>query len=673
MAVLAASASSEELPLRHKQWLEEEVLYIITPLEKDVFLKLKTDRERDLFIGAFWKQRDPTPSMPENGFKTEHYRRIQYANHFFGREAPKPGWRTDRGRIYIILGEPNDIQRFEGETQVYPTEIWFYQNKAELGLPAGFNLVFFRQGGSGEYKLYSPTRDGPQALLTSYMGDPVDYLSAYRTLRELQPELASVSLSLVPGEQSSAFGRPSLASDLLIQQVESTPRRMIKEKYAQKFLDYKDIVEVEYTANYINSDSLVKVTRDPSGLHLVHLAIEPERLSVNQYETKYYTTLKLNANIATLEGKTIFQFERDVAVELDEEKMASASRQPLNLLDVFPLIPGNFRLSVLLKNEVSKEFTSLECTLSIPEAVGLEMTSPLLAHKVISPETNQANIRPFRLGLHQFYCQPNRAFLKSDTLTVACQIHGLSRELLPQAEIRYDFLKNDEMFRSFSRKMSEHKELPDVAEEFPLAEFPAAHYRLRVTLLLDGREVLSESDEFDITHLEVINRPWFHSRIFPPSSDPVYDYLVGTQYFNAGRFEEAIPRLEKAWRSRPDSPDIAQNLAQAYMARGEYQKVEPVLASFASEGKPAKYEIYFLLGRAYQRNREFDKAIGVFGLAISHYGTNMNVLNAVGDCHFQKGDAQAALAVWEKSLAINPDQPQIRKAVEALKGKDEKK
>src|SRR4030042_6856184 len=111
-----AQPEKEKLPARYQQWLDEEVVYIISSLEREVFLKLLTDRERDLFIEAFWKHRDPTLSTPENEFKSEHYRRIQYANHFFGRQGPRPGWKTDRGRIYIILGEPNDIQRFEGKT-----------------------------------------------------------------------------------------------------------------------------------------------------------------------------------------------------------------------------------------------------------------------------------------------------------------------------------------------------------------------------------------------------------------------------------------------------------------------------------------------------------------------------------------------------------------------------
>ena len=288
--LLAAGARDVQKPTlleSFQKWLDEEVVHIITPLERDVFLKLQSDRERGHFIEAFWKHRDPTPNTPENEFKTEHYRRITYANKNFGRSAPLPGWKADRGRMYIILGEPNDIQRFDGKQGIYPCQVWFYQGKTELGLPFGFNLVFFQEGGLGDYRLYSPAKDGPQALMTGYSGDPMDFITAYQALRALEPTLADVSLSLIPGESVSAASRPTLASDMLIQKIENVPRTQVAERYAQKFLEYKDAVEVEYSANYLVSDSLIKIVKDPAGLTFVHYAVEPQRLSVNAHEDKY--------------------------------------------------------------------------------------------------------------------------------------------------------------------------------------------------------------------------------------------------------------------------------------------------------------------------------------------------------------------------------------------------
>ncbi|MEA3420208.1 MAG: GWxTD domain-containing protein [Acidobacteriota bacterium] len=663
-------AKKTDLPERYKIWLEEEVVYITAPVEKEVFLKLKTDRERDLFIEAFWKHRDPTPGTPENEFKKEHYSRIRYVSHFFGRHAPMPGWRTDRGRMYIILGEPNDIQRFEGKTQVYPTEIWFYQGKTNLGLPPGFNIVFFKEGGIGEYKLYSPLQDGPQALMTSHFGDPLDYLRAFEQLREFEPDLAEVSLNLIPGERPLAGGRPSMSSDILIQRIETTPVRQIKEKYAKKFLEYKDSVGVEYSTNYIDSDSLIKIVKDPSGIYFVNYAVEPEILSVNLYENKYYTTLKLNGKVSDMQGKTIHQFEKNISLEFNEEQMKQISHKPFSILDMFPLIPGNFRMSILLKNEISKEFTSVERNILIPsERDALQMTSLFLGYKMKENKTSQSRLRPFQIGRRQIYFQANRVFLREDDLIVAFQIHGLDQALRGRSELRYVIFKDEKDFYTTVKKIDEYSSIPNFVENFSLKEFLPAHYRIRVSLFIDGQEVLSDTEEFDVTHVAFIARPWIYTKFLPGTDDPVYDYLIGIQLFNSGKTTEASVRLEKAYRRKPESIDFALSLARARMALSEFREIESVLLPFLNETQPPKYEAFFIMGRAYQNLGRLSEAIQLFDKAISHYGINTNILNAVGECYFQLKRFEEALAVWEKSLEINPDQPQVKKNVEALKEK----
>ena len=156
---------AQELPLEGKQWLEEEVVYIITPKEKKVFLSLKSNRERDVFKRAFWIQRDPTFGTEKNEFKDEHYRRLTYAQTILGRGSVRPGWQTDRGRFYIILGAPVDIQRYiETSQNLVTCELRQYQGDTSLGLPPFFYIIFYQEPGSGEYKLYSPSFDGPQRL-----------------------------------------------------------------------------------------------------------------------------------------------------------------------------------------------------------------------------------------------------------------------------------------------------------------------------------------------------------------------------------------------------------------------------------------------------------------------------------------------------------------------------
>jgi GWxTD domain-containing protein len=666
---LAESADQKrELSERHEKWLKEEVVYIITALEKEVFHQLETDRERDLFIEAFWKQRDPSPGSPQNEFKEEHYQRINYVNHFFGRTTPKAGWRTDRGEIYIILGPPNDITRYEGKSQVYNTEVWFYQGMSKHGLPAGFNLVFFQQGGSGEYRLYSPLKDGPQALMTTYFGDAVDYLSAYKQLREFEPMLADVSMSLIPGEGSLAMGRPSMSSDVLIQRVFTTPAREIKERYAKKFLEYKDIVEVEYSTNYMDSSSVVKLFKDPSGIYFVHYAIEPERLSVNQFENKFYTTLKLNGTVTTMEGAMIHQFEKDIAMEFNEEQMREANRRPLSIRDMFPIIPGTYKMSVLVKNEVSKEFTSIERDILIPgEGDGLQMTSFIMGYDLNRRAAEQNKLRPFQMGVNQIYFQANRTFLRTDNLVLAFQLHGLTQAQREKAIFKYTFIKNNEPFKTLDRDVRSYLSIPDFIETFSLEEFSPAHYSVGISLQIDGQEVLNEKGNFDVTHQSAIARPWIYAKLMPGPDNPIYAYMIGTQLYNSGRVDEARTHVEEAYRSNPESVEFALNLARIYMNMEDFKLVEPILQPFLDRPEPPKYEVYFILGRAYQSMSQLDKAIEIFDAAIDQFGVNISLLNAVGECYFQQGRHEEAKVTWERSLEINPNQPELKKSLEAMK------
>jgi GWxTD domain-containing protein len=145
-----------------KKWLEEDVAYIISDEEKAAFNRLTTDEEREQFIEQFWLRRDPTPDSVENEFKEEHYERIAYANERFS--SGKPGWKTDRGRIYIIQGKPDSIEShpsggsydrpFEeggGTTTTYPFETWTYRYIEGIG--NNVTLEFVDKTLTGEYRL----------------------------------------------------------------------------------------------------------------------------------------------------------------------------------------------------------------------------------------------------------------------------------------------------------------------------------------------------------------------------------------------------------------------------------------------------------------------------------------------------------------------------------------
>lgn len=120
LALIPTAAPGQET--RYQKWLNDDVVYVISDVERAAFLRLSTDEEREQFVEQFWLRRDPTPGTAENEARTEHYRRISYANGRFG-SAHVPGWRTPRGRVYILYGPPTEIESHPGRD----TERWRYR------------------------------------------------------------------------------------------------------------------------------------------------------------------------------------------------------------------------------------------------------------------------------------------------------------------------------------------------------------------------------------------------------------------------------------------------------------------------------------------------------------------------------------------------------------------
>jgi len=657
--------SLKDFPKKYRLWLEEEVIYIITPKEKEVFLQLGSDRERDLFIEAFWKQRDPTPGTLENEFKNEHFRRIKYANKIFGWGAPKPGWKTERGRIYIILGEPDTLEKFEDIKLVVNTQVWFYQGRADYGLPNAFNVVFFQKDMVGEYELYSPVRDGPQSLIIGYFGDQANVREAYAKLYQLEPSVARVSLSLVPGESGTDY-HPSLFSDVLLSNISLAPQKKVEDVWAEKLLRYKDIVEVEYTANYIDNDSLVKIIQDKSGIFFVHYSIEPKKLSLEFYQNKYYTNLEINGNIADLRGNTIFQFEKTVPFRFNQEELNKIEAKLFSFQDMFPLIEGDYKFHLLVKNTVSKEFTSVEKDISIPKFTSLRMSSLILGYKTSQLSSPQNTNRPFQIGNLQIYSSPRNNFLPQDTIYVFAQIYGLNEELKKNGALEFTFYNGEEKSLSRTKKVSEYEDANFFLEKFSLADLPTATYNIKVSLFdKDKNEVLFEKDYFHITPRVSLPRPWIRSITIPPSNHPIYSYILGDQLLNKKDIEKAKILLEKAYRKNPASLQFAFGFSKALFALKEYKKVTEILKPFL-EIQEKNYGFLALLGKSSHALGEFEEAISYYKEYLSHYGTNLNILNSIGECYFQMGNEEEALKAWQKSLEIDPRQQKIKKIVDSL-------
>ncbi len=668
-AVSGQKKSPKDLPPTYRKWLEEEVVYIITPKEKDVFLQLETDRERETFIEAFWKQRDPDPLTPENEFKIEHYKRIAYANQYLGREGPGAGWRSDMGRFYIILGMPQQIERYENLTEIYPVALWFYDGMAKYGIPNSFYLMFFKPSGTGEFELYSPLQDGPASLIIHYKGDRADYISAYNELLNVDPTIADASLSFLPEESGGRIASPSIASEVLVSnKIPSIPRESVKDAYAEKLLAYKDIIEVDYTANYIDSEAYAAVLIDKSGIAFVHYLIEPSKLTFIQVSDRFRANLEVNGQVTDGAGKTVYQYDRSIPIDFSREQVDAVRPKLFSFQDIFPLVEGNYKLNVLLKNTMSKQFTSFEKNITVPPASALRLSRIVLANKTIRNSTYRGQNKPFLVGTTQIVPSPRNDFSSQDSLYVYLQLLGLTPDLREKGSLEFAIVKEKEEVSTLTVPLADYPDKMNILQEFSMTSLAPSYYQIKISLLdEDRKELLSEQANFVVSHLSALPRPWVLSVPLPPSTDPLFANILGTQFFNLKNNPAARRLLADAYHKNPAMSQYALDYCRILLADKEYQEIKSVAAPFLQTEQ--KYDFLNDLGQACQALGEMAEAIAYYKEYLAYYGANINVLNAVGSCYAQIGNTAEARVAWERSLELIPDQEEIKKKLESLKEK----
>jgi len=671
-AVLSLSllgADAVRMSPAYDAWLNQEVKYIISPRERKAFLQLANDSERDAFIAAFWRQRDPTPGTEANELRSEHLRRFEHANRIYGRGTSTPGWKTDRGRIYILLGDPIYIQNYSGYGKMYPCEVWSYQGMERFGLPPAFNLLFYDKRGRGEYVTYSPISDGPHNLIVGFDGRIEDFQNIYDTINQYNTALAANAFSLIPGE-GMAEGRPTMSSELLLQNIALVPTRQVKDLYAERFLQYKDTVTIDYSTRYIEGRSQVQLFFTPSGQALVYALIQIDRLSVNLYEGVYSTVLKLDGRVTTPAGAEIHQFTKSYELRFDEEQVQRINDSAVVLLDAFPLIPGQYHLQLLLRNETSKEFTSVEKDLVVPAANHPPfLTAPLLGYELKRDSEAPLALTPFHVGTGQLLVAADSVFTRQDSLWFFAQLFGGEEGLRERLRLQV------RVWRIQPREMVWEKAQPlndalrgggNLLLEIPLQALNPDYYQLQVALLNPGGENwLTGERDFMITPMARLNRPQVYFKTQRALGTTMIDFILGTQYLNAGDVASARARLESAYSQAPNVGPYALAFARLLYRQKEYGRLESILAPLTEAEKPIQ-EALQLLGQKRLDLQEWRPALVVFQKIIGTFGEIAAVWNEIGRCHLQLGERAEARQAWERSLAKNPDQPQIRELLQQV-------
>ena len=452
----------------------------------------------------------------------------------------------------------------------------------------------------------------------------------------------------------------------MVQQMETLPHRNVQDDYAYEFLEHKAVVKVSYSAHFMGNQNLVNVVQDPTGLFFVNYTIVPDSLSVDTFQDKYFTNLKLSLRVTDPGGQTIFQRERNVPLELREKELKIIGERPFHLCDSFPLILGQYKLNLLLENTVTKEFTSFERDIYVPDPDYLNMSLPIFSRLVYKGLPQGQAVRAYQIGDAQIYPSLKNTFHVKDTLYVFFQIFGMSFQQQEKGMLEFIFLRGEKAFRTVRKKVSEYTNARDYLEEFSLGDFSDGQYTLKVALLdKEGNELLQAKRDFSVSRQPQLGS-WYVFQKNPPVEDPFYNFTRGNQLLNKREVEKAVDELRKAHEGRPESLEYALSYGRALLVAENFKEVINALTPYAAAGKE-KFELFYYLGEAAKRIGEPEAAIGYYQKAITQKGNVVEILNSIGSCYLELGNKGEALRAWEKSLEINPDQKAIREAINKLK------
>jgi GWxTD domain-containing protein len=409
----SVSAAEPKLAPGYREFLTGPTSLLLTRSEKAAFTQLRTDPERDTFIEHFWAVRNPTPGLAANEFKEEFYRRVAYANSFYGRDAGTNGWRTDRGRAYILFGKPQTSMNYHGNQELYATELWFYANPGLPELPPFFYVLFFEGDGVSGYHAYRPYVDGPQKLLRAGGMSPSQ---AYNYLRGISVELANATLSYIPGEpldlQTFSGSMQSVQIVNAIQGFNEMPSYVAR--IAARAQHFERVTsKIEYKLATVNLLTFV-VSQD--GEPWVHW-----RMEVSDPAQKWAAgtaTFEVHSKLYT-QGRLVLEQQDKPEFPVKPEAVEQIAKRPIVYEDMIPVEAGRYQLAVELKNkatgavyEDSREF----------EVHGKEETAVLGDVLVLEKHEPEPRRRPFQFGGVEFYPSAQNYVVPSRGLSILYQL-----------------------------------------------------------------------------------------------------------------------------------------------------------------------------------------------------------------------------------------------------------
>jgi GWxTD domain-containing protein len=500
----------KELDTPYKQWLNEDVVYIISPEERNAFGQLATNEEREQFIEQFWLRRSTNPDLPDNEFKEEHYRRIAYANEHYA--SGIPGWKTDRGHMYIVWGPPDEIDSHPtggtydrpqeeggGSTTTYPWETWRWRYIEGMG--ENVIMEFVDPSGSGEYHL---TMDPSEKdALTHVPG-------------------AGLSLMEQMGLASKADRFTRSDGTNLPTTMGGTPASMNEftrlEAYANafkppvvKFKDLEAIVTSRIVRDQVHFNwrtDFLKVTND-TVLVPVTVQIPNTQLSFQSKEGVHSATINIFGRVSTLTGRVVQTFEDSVSRDFPE----SLFQQSLKLQSIYqkavPLRPGLYRLDLVIKDVQSGNVGVVNARLQVPryEDDKLETSSLILADQIEHVPAKQIGNGQFVLGSSKVRPRMEADFTTADRLGIYMQVYNLKpdeKTHKSNATFEYTVKKGGAQVLQFKETSADMKQTGDqitIERLLPLATLTPGKYTLEISATDTlSNQTISRTADFTVKH-----------------------------------------------------------------------------------------------------------------------------------------------------------------------------
>ena len=436
----AQDRQAEEKADPFAKWLNQDVVYIISPEEKAVFSKLTSTEEKESFIEQFWRRRDPDPSNSFNEFKTEHYRRIAYSNERF-HSGGIPGWKSDRGRIYIALGAPTSVDRYGagqtyyrdieeggGTTAVYPMEKWYYGHVEHIG--SGIEIEFVDKTMTGEYRMALRPEEKDALLYMDGAGLTLFERMGLDTragrIRAMDP------MRSVGGEFDAVHKHsqnPFLRLDRFFR-LQQAPRIQFK--------DLKAAVATNITYDELPFNAVNSYTRLTGKSFLVPITVFLP-LTELTYETPSAgavprATVNLYGSVKSMGGRIVSEFEETIYD--DRRGAATEAKGQKSFQKILPLPPGIYKLDLIAKDLGSQKIGHLQQRLQLPVTVpdGLALSSLVLSDTIVKAE-GETLPSPFLTALGwKVYPVQARRFSPGDRLGVYFEVYSFdvdqSRDLV---------------------------------------------------------------------------------------------------------------------------------------------------------------------------------------------------------------------------------------------------